>query len=359
MTVERESLRVLRKEPGTKRILAVSDVHGERGLLDGLLKKLDYRPEEDALVVVGDVVQRGRENLAALRRVMELAKLENVFVLLGNNDDFLEHGRDEKVFEHTSFFRERSLLGDMLLHAGLELPKSVEETCLLRRKAEELYPEEHRFLRERPHILETERFLFAHAGLQGEAPEEEDRDFVLATASFHETAEHVFSKLLVVGHWPAANYHRDVLSCAPVYNERHNILSIDGGNVVQRVGQLVGVILDNETGNWSWTSVNGFPKIKAPCSQEARPGTLVTWPENYVELLERGEAFSRCRVKKDGTVLVIPNEFLFKDGEKLRTDTITGALLSVERGEEVGVVKDLGDRLLIVKNGEAGFLLLK
>lgn len=349
-------VRVVRAKLKTKRILVTSDIHGCFDLFKALLKKLEYRPGEDTLVIIGDLVQKGCQNLDTVRFTMELSKQKNVFVLMGNNDIFTLEGTDKDIFEHGTYYRERSVLGEMTLAMGLPFPKNIEETHALRKKMELAFSQELAFLRGLPHILETDRFLFAHAGLENEDLEHQTLKYVLSVPQFHETVKYSFQKLLLVGHWPVSNYRTDCLSEAPIYHQSCNVLSIDGGNTLKSFGQLTGVILDNETGEWSWTGVDGLPKIQAPFSQLARPGVAITWPDNLVEVLERRGNIARCRAKKNGAVLDIPVDFLYeKDGE-VRTDDITNALLDVKQGEIVSVVREFGDRILIVKNGEAGFL---
>lgn len=356
----RHPVRVARAELKTKRTLVTSDIHGSLSLFKALLEKLEYRPGEDTLVIIGDLVQKGRQNLDTIRFAMELSKQENVFVLMGNNDLFTLEGPDQEIFEHGSYFRERSVLGEMALAMGVPFPESPEETHTLRERAELVFPEELSFLRRLPHILETGKFLFAHAGLESEDLEHQTLEYVLSVPTFHEAVKHTFQKLLLVGHWPVANYRTDCLSNAPLYQESRNVLSIDGGNTLKSIGQLNGVILDNETGEWTWDGVNGFPKIQSPRSQRARPGAAITWPRNWVEVLERGDDMVRCRAQESGIVLDIPADFLYEDKNGgFRTNDITNALLGVEKGETISVVREFGDRLLIVKNGEAGFLLLK
>lgn len=354
-------VRVVRAKLKTKRTLVVSDIHGSLDLLRALLEKLSYKPGEDTLVILGDLVQKGRQNLGTVRFVRELAKRENVFVLMGNNDLFTLEGPDREIFDHAAYFRERSVLGEMALSMGLPFPESVEATHALREKARLAFPEEHRFLQSLPHILETEKFLFAHAGLQSEDLEHQELEYVLSAPRFHETVSYRFSKLLLVGHWPAANYRTDCLSNAPLYHEACNVLSIDGGNTLKSFGQLVGVTLDNETGEWTWVGVDGCPKIQAPCSQKAQPGVAITWPENWVEVLERRKGSVLCRAKRDGAVLEIPESFLYEDrGDGVfRTNDITSARLGVEKGEELSLVWQGEDRMLVRKSGEVGFLFPK
>ncbi len=353
-------VRVVRAKLKTKRTLVISDIHGSQNLFKALLEKLAYKPGEDTLVIIGDLVQKGRQNLDTVRFAMELSKQENVFILMGNNDLFALEGPDQEILKHASHFRERSVLGEMALAMGLPFPESPEETHALREKAELAFPKELAFLRGLPHILETENFLFAHAGLENEDLERQDLEYVLSVPRFHETVTHSFQKLLLVGHWPVANYRADCLSNAPLSNAEKNVLSIDGGNTLKSFGQLVGVILDNETGEWAWAGVDGLPKIQAPCSQKAWPGVAITWPENWVEALEWGKGIVRCRAKKNGALLDIPESFLYEDcgNGVFRTNDITSARIAVERGEELSLVWRGEDRALVRKEKETGLLIL-
>lgn len=343
----------------TKRILAVSDIHGHLDLFDRLLEKMEYRPEEDALVIIGDLVQRGSQNLDVIRRCMELSKLPNVTVLQGNNDLFVLSDRYERLVEVLGYYGERAFHGEIAKELGAPLPQTPEEMKTLCERAREAYPEEHAFLAERPHILETEDFLFAHAGLSSEDLDEQELKYVIEQDRFLEKGTHVFHKMLLVGHWPVANYRFDSLSNAPLYNREKNVLSIDGGNGVKQFGQLNGVILDPKTGEWSWTCVDSFEMILAPCSQAAQPGTVVTWPENYVDLLESFDGYSRCRVWKTGAVMDIPNSFLYQDEGTFRTSDVTDIRLQIQDGEPLSVIWRSGNRLFVMKDGEAGFLFLE
>lgn len=350
------SVRVVRRSVQTKRILVTSDIHGGRDLLIKLLEKMEYCPGEDTLVIIGDLVQKGLRNLDTVRLAMELSQNDNVFVLMGNNDLFTLEGSDQEILEHAAYFRERSVLGEMALAMGLPFPKNVEETHALREKAELVFSRELNFLRELPHVLETEKFLFAHAGLSGNDLEHQELEYVLAVPRFHETADTVFSKLLLVGHWPVANFRTDRLSNVPIYNAACNVLSIDGGNTLKSFGQLNGVILDNKTGAWSSVGVDSYREIPAPCSQPFQPGIAIAWPENFVERLEQGESFSRCRDKKTGEELQIPNEFLYEDSKGLRTKDATNVQLALTEGEPISLVAEGKGWQMVMKNGEAGFL---
>ena len=52
-----------------KRVIALSDIHGDFDGFHGLLQALRFSPE-DALVIVGDIVEKGPNSLKLLRYVM-------------------------------------------------------------------------------------------------------------------------------------------------------------------------------------------------------------------------------------------------------------------------------------------------
>ena len=65
-----ETARVIHPEfaPG-RRILSVSDIHGNLSFFRGLLEQVKFTPQ-DILVLDGDILEKGRDSLALLRYVM-------------------------------------------------------------------------------------------------------------------------------------------------------------------------------------------------------------------------------------------------------------------------------------------------
>ena len=68
-----------------RRILAVSDIHGNLPFFRGLLQKVRFTPE-DILVLDGDMLEKGRDSLALLRYMMELSRTHTVYPICGNCD---------------------------------------------------------------------------------------------------------------------------------------------------------------------------------------------------------------------------------------------------------------------------------
>ena len=79
--------RVIRPDiaPG-RRVLAISDIHGNLPFLRGVLAKAGFS-KADVLVLIGDLLEKGEDSLGVLRYVMELSRSHTVYALCGNCDN--------------------------------------------------------------------------------------------------------------------------------------------------------------------------------------------------------------------------------------------------------------------------------
>lgn len=348
--------KVQRVQVGSARIIAVSDIHGSPMLFDKLLEKCEFKPGEDVLVIIGDMLEKGDDSIGVLRRIMELSRKGRVYPLLGNCDSYFDSSLED-IWEHFCRWKERTIQWQMAELAGIQLPSCKEEIMDFHHRLEEKYPGEHRFLNELPHILETERFLFAHGGLTNEDLEHQQLSFVLATPFFPKEITHVFSKLLLVGHYPASIF-RGHLDNSPYYHKAHNVLSIDGGNTIKSISQLNGIILDSKTGAWEAVTVDGSKEIAAPCSQEYVPGKDIVWPNNKVTVVHDGTKFVKVMVETGGDIFEAPKDFLYSQNGELHCMDMPTKRLQVHKGETIRLVKIFENRMLIRKGNDSGWLFL-
>ena len=79
-----------------KRILIISDIHGELDTFDKLLQKAKYDANNDQLILLGDYVDRGPNSKGVLNRVIELKDL-GAIVLRGNHDDMMVAAIDDEA----------------------------------------------------------------------------------------------------------------------------------------------------------------------------------------------------------------------------------------------------------------------
>ena len=115
--------------PG-RRIIAVSDVHGNLDFFRGLMDRVGLTPS-DILVLVGDLLEKGPDSLALLRYVMELSRTHTVYPLCGNCDGlvlrFFETDElDERFF--MKFFRGCYVPYLDALNLDLELRDELDKT---------------------------------------------------------------------------------------------------------------------------------------------------------------------------------------------------------------------------------------
>lgn len=63
--LDRSQLRI--QDLHSYRALFISDIHGEKDLLEALLKKADYVPGKDFLFLLGDLIEKGSASLETLQ----------------------------------------------------------------------------------------------------------------------------------------------------------------------------------------------------------------------------------------------------------------------------------------------------
>ena len=100
--MERATVQTITLPPG-RRVLVLSDIHGNRDFFWSLLHALDFSPE-DELILLGDLLEKGEESLTLLREVMELTKTHRVHMLCGNCDNLTYNFVDENPDIPLSFY---------------------------------------------------------------------------------------------------------------------------------------------------------------------------------------------------------------------------------------------------------------
>ena len=71
-------------EPG-RRIIAVSDIHGNLPFFLALMEKVRLTPD-DILILLGDLLEKGQDSLPLLRHLMALSRTHTVYPVCGNCD---------------------------------------------------------------------------------------------------------------------------------------------------------------------------------------------------------------------------------------------------------------------------------
>ena len=342
--------------PG-RRVLAISDIHGNLPFLKGVLAKAGYAAGKDVLVLVGDLLEKGQESLATLRYIMELSAHPNVHVLMGNCDFVCKNiwNRYNLQFLHQMLLqRQASILHEMAaaLQVTIDAHTDMEALCTL---LHQHYARELSWVDTLPQVVYDDAHIFAHAGIMNEQDFGSDFREVMTYPHFLLHAPE-FHRWVIVGHMPVSEYCHDIARFHPLIDARRHIISIDGGNAVKHAGQLNALIMRD--GSISWESVDELPCVRAArdIAPPHRDPLFITWRESAIRILKHGEDADFCEHLASGRKLWIAHEFIHAGKEdQLCADDFTSYQMPLQRGEQVSLVRRYERFSIIKKDGILGW----
>jgi protein phosphatase len=348
--------------PKKRRILAVSDIHGELDYFKSLLRKTEFG-REDVLVLVGDMLEKGPDSLGTLRFVMALSETHTVLPLLGNcdewsravdeNDPWSESYVRAYVTENT--FGNPGLLAQMCAEIGFAADEDM-DIREMRAALRASFAPEFAFISKMPHVIETGNYTFVHGGPPAGDPETWDAWSCMKNDNLLGQGRS-FDKWTVVGHWPVVLYGTDKVCANPIIAADRKIASIDGGCVLKDDGQLNALIIPEDgSTDFSFASYDPFPVRRVGTAQKgSEKSAYIRWGDNVVEILRLGEEFSLCRHVRTGYELEILTKFLYDHGGQVRCNDCTDYVLPLEAGDTVSVVEETSRGYFVKHNGMSGW----
>ena len=346
--------------PKDRRVLVISDIHGNLPFLQGLLKKVGFSGD-DVLIVLGDILEKSTGGLETLRYLMDLRKRYTIHFVQGNCDDvtlgFLSGAwPDEIAAKYGAFWGDKCSWVSMAHQAGIDV-SSPKDFAAARQAIEKRFPEELAFLRAMPTILLHDDYLFVHGGV----PREDGLEQLVAGQCMKNddflSQGRNFRRWVVVGHWPVTLYRPDIPSAKPLILPQRHIASIDGGCSLKADGQLNALILPQGPGeDFAYVAYDGFPVMTAQEDQAPSAAPLnIRWGHSAVEVLELGEEFSRCRHRETGRELDILTDYLRQGPQGTYCLDSTDYLLPVKAGERLAIVRRTSRGALAKKDGATGW----
>jgi len=293
-----------------KRVICISDIHGELDLFKKLLTKTDFC-DDDLLIILGDMYSKGSQSHDTLKYCMQLSQMPNVHILRGNSD----RGNEEFLSES-----------------------------------------EIKWLMNLPHIIESDEYIFVHGGLTSDNLKAQEAATCMKYDNFMELA-HPFDQWIIVGHHPVAAYCHKIPCHNPIINTEKHIISIDGGNAVAPDGQLNAFIIQN--GDFSHMSIDNFPIFTVKKTQQKSGGSInITWPDGIVEVVKEEDEFCLIKHVRTGKILTAPKSQIIKDpaGRTRVWDLATDYHLPCNPGDTVSLVKAFGDRIFAKRDGVSGWI---
>lgn len=184
-----------------KRILAVGDIHGHFTEFMTLFNKLDVS-DDDLVLLLGDLIQGGNENLKMIRWAMSESKKSNVIVLMGNaENDFLHSAKGKFATE---------------LKAAVKSEPQLEQQVI-------------DFLQNLPtHYYLNKIFFFCHAGIDPQKSLlNQTKTKLLNNRPKNFAKEYLGRTLIVIGHTRVQKINEAYT--IPIKLPNRNILLLDTG----------------------------------------------------------------------------------------------------------------------------------
>lgn len=353
--------------PDDRRILVISDLHAHAEDFRAVLKKAGFS-RRDILVIVGDLIEKGPQSLETLRLVMRLQREYTVYPLMGNVDYWRLKSltsRDPAV--QRALWRSSldgvsrwggSLLHDFCREIGAAPDNDAEREALLP-EIQRRFAAEIAWLSGLPTILDTQKMIFVHGGIPHERLDElegGDPYPLLKWDDFYHAGKS-FQKYVIVGHWPAVLYSRNVPDYRPLFDRERRIIFLDGACGVKSEGQLNLLAFADwraeEYTLFTQDSLPAFTALEHQAPSPAREAAYISWSDRWVTVLSREGEMSR--VMHRGREIAVPTVFLGQeDGRDYCQDT-TDYVLPVEPGDEMKVILRLRRGVLAKKDSIAGW----
>ena len=169
------------------RLIAIGDIHGCVHALTTVLDAIGPRGD-DCIVVLGDMIDCGRDTSAVIERLIALRDQCQLVVIMGNHEELLLEALGNPRLRDTWFN-----CGGVDTVFSYRYGGGIDDI-----------PQEHLdFMRASAPYYETERHIFTHAAYDPDLPMSEQSPETLRWMLLDpmEARPHVSGKTVIVGHW--------------------------------------------------------------------------------------------------------------------------------------------------------------
>jgi serine/threonine protein phosphatase 1 len=171
------------------KVFIIGDVHGCLKMLKKLMDSIDWRPETDRLIFLGDYIDRGEDSRGVISYILGLLRTSSlVECLMGNHEILLLNflaGGDTDIF---------------LLNGGITTLESYQK------QGEKQIPRDHlAFFQNLRPCIELEDYYVVHAGFRpGVATQKQNLEDILWIRESFIFSDYDFGKKVIFGHTPFA-----------------------------------------------------------------------------------------------------------------------------------------------------------
>lgn len=341
-------------QPGDT-LAVVSDIHGGIHILKRLLTHIQ---PSSHLIILGDIIEKGFDSLKTLRYIQSLSQNPNVHVCMGNNDDaFLRALEPENIH----YFLRRKHDVKSIIYQMIESAQLDGDGFELQTRLKEVYHKEIEWLRQLELMIETDDFIFVHAGIERRMDyQQSDRKTLLSLDHFYDKG-HIAPKIVVCGHYPTAIYSHHNFNNNVIIDLEKRIICIDGGYGATNFGQinLLEITYTKEGYQYRMVEDDDFESRRIIQSQKAKGHTRgVCYPHYAIEVIEKGHHFSLARVVQTNEVVYVKNEYIRNEhNQTFTTDDVPNNWLEVKVWDEVKILNQFtSGYALVKKQGEFGWV---
>lgn len=214
-----------------KRTLVISDIHGELKKFEQLLEEVDYDPETDQLILLGDYVDRGPNTKGVIDKVMSL-KEAGALLLKGNHEDLMIKALTTDIERSWNHWIKLCGGDKTLFSYGFsEIDIAASEEKFQKPELQSSTLNKHlEFIQGLENYIETSDYIFVHAGVHPTTPIVETDPHILMWIRDEFHKGYNGEKIVIFGHTETNSLHRDINN-NNVYFGSNRIVGIDGGAV--------------------------------------------------------------------------------------------------------------------------------
>jgi serine/threonine protein phosphatase 1 len=164
----------------------IGDIHGEIDQLKIIIDKINYDPNQDKLIFLGDYIDRGADSYKVYRYIKELDNGENIF-LRGNHEEMMV----DAVLNDNNI--------ELWYHNG---GQATERTFPNRSELKEAA----QFFNSLPYYHSNQNYIFVHAGIRPDRKLEEQTEHDLVWIRYQflgaEASDFKEERTVIAGHTP-------------------------------------------------------------------------------------------------------------------------------------------------------------
>lgn len=207
-----------------RRILAISDIHGQFDEFQLLLQIAEFDAQQDQLILMGDYIDRGPKSQQVVTLAQQLEQ-QGAIVLCGNHEAIMQRAyavNDERAWYHwVDICGGDATLASYNINPSDTSPYKKRRTAAIDRTLQ--------WIQTLPLYYETDQAIFVHAGVDnsGNLHTMSKRTLLWSREEFYRYYHG--DKLIVFGHTTTPRLHQDPYN-SDVYIGNNHIIGIDGAS---------------------------------------------------------------------------------------------------------------------------------